>query len=451
MTEKNYYSLRLLGTNAFHAKGDVLKTTNKTLNIGETAECEIRYEAGAYEPECYATIVENDEGDGWRLIRRSPHVRAQIAGMGDIGYVHQLADGDVISFEGQPMELEFHIHHDSNYGSTGIVIEQHTNKRQTYGIAAVALLAIAGMLFFWQWNVRQSDIRYEDLSEFLSSVYITRVDSIQWIEVSGDDTTQVRPTMRTDAGGAAGTAFLTTDGKLVTARHCIEYWIGDEIDLTSKVKDMSDDDIHKWAILVEKFMEEREDEEVKQQLRVFFSVYNEQMQDEPLFCFSSTDSCVHINRYHDEVLTIADFSEDYSWRTVRPYYNELEMELGDIAYIDIGIKGTIEMADSATISQLNQSSPIAALGFPGNAASKKITFAAGTISENRTDTVNRLNPDLRFDANISHGFSGGPVFVKTASHRIVAAGVVSKIDGTYKKAVPITEVEEMEKRKEEEE
>ena len=53
MNEKTYYSLRLLGSNAFHSKDDVLKTTNQVLNIGETADCEIRYEQGQYEPERY--------------------------------------------------------------------------------------------------------------------------------------------------------------------------------------------------------------------------------------------------------------------------------------------------------------------------------------------------------------------------------------------------------------
>ena len=63
MIEKNYYSLRLVGTNAFHEDGDVLKTTNKVLHIGETADCGIKFESGKYEPERYASIVENEDGE----------------------------------------------------------------------------------------------------------------------------------------------------------------------------------------------------------------------------------------------------------------------------------------------------------------------------------------------------------------------------------------------------
>ena len=255
-----------------------------------------------------------------------------------------------------------------------------------------------------------------------------------------------------DSEGIAGTAFLTSDSKLITARHCIEYWIGEDIDLTTKVKSLADDNIVKWAILSEKFMQERESEDVSQLLRVFFSVYEEQMPDEPVLSFSSTDENVHINRYHDGILQLADFSDDYYWRSVRPYFSDLEMELGDIVYIDVDMAGSIVMADSVAIAGLNQSSDVAVLGYPNNSSGKKATFAMGSVKENRADTLHRVNPDIQFDANITHGFSGGPVFIR-ANNKIVVAGVVSKIDtdnGIYKKAVPVTEIDYMIRKKKEE-
>ena len=451
MNEKNYYSLRLLGSNAFHAKGDVLKTTNKVLNIGETSDCEIRYEANQYEPERYATIVENRDGKSWRLIQRSEYVSAKIAGSGGFGFVHQLKDGDVISFDGQDLELEFHTHFDSNYGKNGIVVEQHSNKRLIRGIigAIVALfIVILGLAYFMRQEEKTPAIRYDQLQDYYSSVYIIRVDSVQWIEVTEGDTSLVRPTKIMDSGGAVGTAFLTKDMKLITARHCIEYWIGNDIDLTTKVKNLPDDDIVKWAILSEKFMQERENEDVSQQLRVFFSIYDEYMPEEPIFGFSSTDSNVHINRYHDGIFRLADFSDDYYWRSVRPYFSDLEMELGDIAYMDVNIAGKIELADSASIAQLNQSSEVAVLGYPNNASGRKISFESGSIKENRTDTLHRTHPDLLLKATLFPGYSGGPVFIKT-NDKIVVAGVVSKVDadnGVLKKAVPITEIGYMMKR-----
>lgn len=449
MNERRYYSLRFLGSNAYHSKNDVLRTTNKVLNIGETADCEIRFESGQYEPERYATIVENEDGESWRLIQRSEHVRAQIAGMGGFGYVHQLHDGDVITFDGQKVELEFHTHFDSNYGKAGILIEQHTNKWMLYGILAtcVAVLFIMSLVFY---NQRSKDIEYEDLNDFLSSIFIIRVDSVQWIEVIGNDTTLVQPTLTMDGGGTAGTAFLTTDGKLITARHCIEYWIGEDFDLTTNVKSLKDNDVRKWAILTEKFAQEKESQDTIQLLRVYFSICGDQLPDDPVYRFTSIDKNVHFSS-KDTILQIADFNEDYYWRTVRPYFSNQEMELGDIVYIDVDSKGNIELADSATISQLNQSSSIAVLGYPNNASGKKTTFESGKIKENRSDTLRRVSPNLIFDANITHGFSGGPVFVR-ANDKIVVVGVVSKIDtdnGIYKKAVPVSEINYMIKREKE--
>lgn len=447
MTEKKYYSLRFLGTNAFHQKGYVLKTTNKVLNIGETADCEIRFEAGPFEPELYASIVENEDGGSWRLIQRSQYVKTQIAGSGGIGYLQQLKDGDVISFDGQNMELEFHIHHDSNYSKSGIIIEQHSSKQLLYGIGA-AIIAILFTLLYIILGTHSDEIKNEDLKAFYSSIYITRVDSVQWIQIKGSDTTLVRPTKVMETSSPIGTAFLTTDGKLITARHCIEYWIGENIDLTEEVENMWDDDIKRWAILSETFIQEREKEDESQLLRVYFSVYNPQKPDEPAFCFCSTDPNVHINRYHDGILQLADFYHDYYWRTVRPYYSDLETELGDIVYIDVPKKGSIEMADSTTIAQLNQSSGIAILGHPNNSSGRKTTYAPGRITEDRCDSLKRVSPNLKFDANITYGFSGGPVFIR-ANGKIVVAGVVSKIDTDNdidKKAVPITEIRFMEEK-----
>lgn len=453
MNEKNYYSLRLLGSNAYHAKGDVLKTTNKVLNIGETADCEIRFESGQYEPERYATIVENEDGKSWRLIQRSEHVNAQIAGFGGFGFVHQLKDGDVISFDGQDLELEFHVHNDSNYGKSGVVIEQHPAKFSIMAVTAIAIATLAlltAVSYFFFYG--SDEIKYNDLKKYLSSIYITRVDSVHWIQIKGEDTTLLHHTLVMEGNAPVGTAFLTTDGKLITARHCIEYWIGDDIDLTMKVESLEDNDIKKWAILSEKFMQERETEDIVQCLRVFFSIYRDDQTDTPIYKFSSTDAVVHINRSRDGIMQIVDYNEDYYWRTVRPFFNNQEMELDDIAYMDVDKKGNIELADSVTVAQLTQSSPIAVLGYPNIASGKKATFEAGYIRENRTDTLRQVSPDLIFKATISKGFSGGPVFVRNAKNMIVVAGVVSKIDtdnNIFKKAVPITEIRNFEQHQEE--
>ncbi len=453
MIEKNYYSLRISGSNAFHAKDDVLKTTNKVLHIGETADCGIRFESGEYEPERYASIVENEDGKSWRLIQRSQHVKAEIAGSGGFGYVHQLKDGDVIAFEGQDMELEFHTHHDGCYGKEGfiiehIVIEQPRSKKPLlFGFIAAVL--IMGLLGFALYNYWPRDIRYKDIKDFEKSVFLVRVDSVQWIAVSRGDTTLIKPTAVMEGCAPVGTAFLTKNGKLITARHCIEYWISEDVDDMPKTRELND--VKKWAIFSETFNYLKEESvDSVQMLRVFFSICAPGENGREIFSFRSTDPCVHINRSRDGRLEFGDYDNIYYWRSIQPSPYDLERELGDIVCIDVDTIGTIELADTTMIAELNQSSSIGILGLPGNLAERNIKHALGHIMENRSDSIG-VNPDIQFDANITHGFSGGPVFIKVKDG-LVVAGVVSKIDtenGIYKKAVPVTEIDYMLKKEKE--
>lgn len=456
MNEKNYYSLLFHGSNAFHQQGDLLKTTNKVLHLGETADCGVRFDSGEFEPERYASIVENEDGKSWRLIQRSEHVITKIAGSGAFGYVHQLKDGDVITFEGQDMELEFHTHYDSSYGKEGfviehVIIEQTKSKKDLLPVLIVAMFVL-GLLGFALYSLWTRDIRYNDIKNFEESIFLVRVDSVQWIAISKGDTTLVEPTANVEGYAPVGTAFLTKDGKLITARHCIEYWIGEDVDEMPKTREIND--VRKWAIFAETFNYIKQGgEDSIQMLRVFFSIYKPGKNGEKLFSFRSTDPCVHINHCRDGHLEFGDYDNVYYWRSIHPSPYDLERELGDIVCIDVDTTGTIELADTTMIAALNQSSSIGIFGLPGNLAERNIKHALGHIMENRNDTTVTPNPDIQFDANITHGFSGGPVFIKAGSSgKIVVAGVVSKFDtdnGIYKKAVPVTEIEYMLKREKE--
>ena len=353
----------------------------------------------------------------------------------------------VICFDGQDLELEFHVHHDCNYGSTAVVIEQHKSTRLLYGIVSAAVLAMVGLVFLLNYGEKGNELKYEDLKKFESSVYIIKVDSVQWLNIIDGDTTLIHPTKVLNNEIPIGTAFLTNDGKLITARHCVEYWIGDKIDLNTEVDTLDDDDIIKWAILTETHMYQREDEgeDAEQRIRVFCSVYDKNAPSEPKFTFSSTNANVHINTENDDIVELIDYDSNYYWRTVRPYFVDRSMELGDIIYVDVPEKGNIVLADSNTLKKIDPSTKVAILGFGANSSLKnEIIPAEGTMKM----TVNNYHLDrsLVFEANITHGHSGGPVFIQDGSD-IVVVGVVSKVDtesdGTLKMAVPITEITNM--------
>lgn len=245
-----YYSIRFIEGNAFHNKNDVLNTSDKTLNIGEYADCPIRYEVSdGYEPEYYASIIKNEDGEGWRIVRRSQFVEVEIAGNGGFGYVHQLKDGDIISFGDGKMSLQFNLHQEGDYAESGIKIVHQSNHKLLYAIAAIVVIVAAGVIYLLNDRWNQSDL-HQDVKAYSSSVYLIMADSVQLVKLYDGKEELIRETKDLAYTGKReiGTAFLTTDRKLVTARHCIEFWLNTKISRIHHVAELEDDDIIKWVI-----------------------------------------------------------------------------------------------------------------------------------------------------------------------------------------------------------
>ena len=450
MNEKKwYFSLKCKGENAFHRNGELLNFTERTVNIGDSVDCDVRYESGDLQPDYYASIIRNDDGQSWRIVKRSSQVDVCILGKGSIGYASQLTDGDMIQIEGQPLSLAFHTHHDANYeGNTG-------NRRRMVGVTLGIACIVAAAVWMLASSHNQDIISEKDVESYEESVYMVKVDSVQHLLLAPDGETKQHNTKILSDEASTGTAFLTTDGRMVTARHCVEYWIGTHVKLTQKRNQLAEDDIIRWAIETETFNQSHTADSVMQ-LRVFFSFYN--FMGEKMESFSSADPRVHINTKHDAVFLMADFNEDNYWRTIRPYFNNHEMELGDILWID-GFKqtGAVALASSDDLAELRNGSRLMVCGYPmTGAGNNRMAITDGVIrqlsdqretSEERPASAREMKENLLFESNINHGFSGGPVFMKT-SNGIVAVGVVSRVDsisgGVYKSAVPVTEIDKKE-------
>lgn len=439
--------------NVFHAKDDVLNTSEKVMNIGEYPDCPIRYETSdGYEPEYYATIIKNEDSEGWRIVKRSQFIDVEIAGNGGFGYVHQLKDGDIIGFGDGKMALQFNLHQDGDYSDTGIKIVHQSNHRLLYAMVALICVVAAGVgyLLYDRWN--QSDL-HQDAKVYSSSVYIIMADSVQLIKVYNGKEELIRDTKDLAYTGEreVGTAFLTVDGKLVTARHCIEFWLNKKIGKITNVANLGNDDVIKWAIEASTYMYCRDEQnDTVIALKTFCSVYHPDSLDSPLFVFHSIDPRVHINCAHDKYDPIPDYSGNYYWRSIIPRSNDREAELGDIAYIDVDEVGTIELADSTQISTIGEGTPIVFLGFPQNGiGDRTLMYEDGKIT--REVAKDGINQNLYAKGEINPGFSGGPVMARI-DNRIVAIGITSRVDsisnGVYKWVVPVSEIAEMNKREE---
>lgn len=437
--KKHYISLTIKGGNYYHKSGETLNFTERLVNIGETADCDVRYEAGELQPDYFATIIQNEDGKSWRIVKRSQYIDIYIAGKGAIGYAHLLTDGDIILFGNCPMTLCFHTHYDGQYNKKDSKAKQ---KLWTF-IAGSILLAVVFTSLFIQ---TKDAISEQEVLPLETSIYLVKVDSVkQVLMVHGLENYAKRSKVFV-GDGPAGTAFLTTDGKLVTARHCVEYWISKNIDLTTKMENMSDDDVAKWAIEAETFNQHHpQDADSVWRLKVWFTFFN--YLGEKKYSFASTDTRVHINTENDGLFLLADFRNEYFWRSIRPYFENRKMELGDILWIDgIEEEGKIALATTEEISAVQRGTELMICGYPmTGTGDKRMIAASGTI---------KSEPDIKsenlfFESNINHGFSGGPVLMKSKSS-IVAIGVVSRVDsvsnGLFKWAVPVTEMENEKRR-----
>lgn len=429
--KKHYISLSFKGGNVYHQNGKQLKLAERIVTIGETADCDVRYETDGLQPEYYASIIQNEDEKSWRIVKRSPYVDIQIVGKGTIGFAHTLNDGDIIQISSQPMSLTFHEHYDDRFD----VDEQQ--RLWPWAIAGLLSLIALVALGFSIGN-EQDSISTKDVEPLEGSVCLLKVDSVRQILITNDKEELLYPTKILGSKAPTGTAFLTTDGQLITARHCVEYWIGANLELTTKVAELKEDDIVRWAIETETFNQIHEIDSVMQ-LRVFFSIYD--FMGNKKYSFESTDRQVHINTDKDGVFLLADFNKEYYWRSVRPYFTDRQMALGDILWIDnIPEKGKIHLAGAKELEHVKNGTKLMICGYPTTGiGDKRMSFTEGTIRFRTSAT----NENLFFESNINHGFSGGPVLMKSGS-TIVAVGVVSRVDsissGLFKWAVPVSEV-----------
>lgn len=429
--KKHYISIKFKGGNTYHQNGKCLKLTDKIINVGETPDCDIRYDSNGLQPEYYASIIQNEDGKSWRIIKRSQHIEISIDGKGEIGYAHQLVDGDLIHFSDQQLGLCFHTHYDNRYDK-----EKQHNVWQWTVTGLVGLLTLVTIVFYI--GNSQDIICVNDMESLEESIYYLEVDSLRRILTINGEEIPIPPTKVLEGEAPTGTAFLTTDGRLITARHCVEYWIGTDFSLTTQVSDLNKDDVIRWGIETETFNQLQEGDSLKH-IQVFFSVYD--FLGNKKLSSNSTDKHIHMNKDKDGVFLLADFSQNYYWRTIRPYYTDRQMELGDILWVDsFPEHGKITIANEKQLEKIKNGTKLMICGYPmTGVGDKRMTSTEGVIRRNASIE----GENLFYEANINHGFSGGPILTKIGND-IVAIGVVSRVDsvssGLYKWGVPVSEM-----------
>ena len=450
MSEK-YYSLRFEHNDVFHKTGDRIFNADNTLYIGQTEACDIRIgNESQYEDAVIAVIEKRPDDKGWKLISVSPYKEHEVRVNGTpINKLHFLSNGDRIAFAGQRQELTFNIREDGMYTSTGIVAMGRRSNRSVIAWLAVVSIALV-FLALRQLSIAPMSERMIESAK--QSVFQIKVDSVQLMAHYGDSTVVCRTASLKDE---YGTAFLTTDGSLVTARHCIEPWLnlpnGTQLDTSCPSTPLH----IKMALeaVTRNVIAECKGDSTRWEMVSYCSLRKPEVDDSVLLRVTSTEFIINDSR--DHIMEFGDFGHQYFWRSIKVRPHRTDMMLGDIAFLphaatSLHRSGTIRMATKEEVTRLCQKTnrELIIVGRMSNSTdSKQLQSPNGHLllqikESNCSDGY--PNIVIAHNGNISHGFSGGPVMTRSGLFRWCVIGVVSVTDpnnDNWYYSVPISEIE----------
>jgi hypothetical protein len=245
----------------------------------------------------------------------------------------------------------------------------------------------------------------------------------------------------------SGTAFITDDSLLVTARHCVEPWLNvDSIPAdSSKIESLP----VKWALMAETRNQEEIDSIEWMVVSRLSVVIPDSTGSFIIEKFSSTD--FNIEKSRDHVIEYGDFDHLYFWRSIAALPRRTDMMLDDFAFLRLPAhlashaEGAIHLASKEEILQLEKRKPVTILGFPESGVGAA-DFESSTDELRHLPTQDSLGfPDgvLHHNGEIAHGYSGGPVLVRNGNE-CYAVGIISVHDRLNKNrtlSVPVSEVE----------
>lgn len=394
----------------FHGAGD------RTAVIGSMEGCDFRLPdaSSAFCP-VVAKIKPDTDGRGWHIIRCSPTVAVFVNGE-PIRRVCYLTDGDVIETGGN--RFRFNELREANERHSVIRIEHRSSPLTK--LLAILVLAIAAVGAFLIYDYNRERITGSMAEEIASSMFMTRVDSIQLVDVASGKVLEsfVYETP------PVGSAFLTTDSLLVTARHCLQPWLNavNPVDF-GRLPTLSEWPIAR-ALAVETANQISGTDSLR--LRSFITLTDENGHQTAV----SSDRFT-LNTSDDDIVELGDYSTPLYWRSISHRYRRCDMMLGDIAATRFNRAGSIALADSADLRRLlREGKRLTFFGYP-------VTGVNGARLEHCSDELRLPLSDLTeqpgrlmllsHEGGLTPGYSGGPVIVRDR-FGFRAVGIVSVVD-----------------------
>ena len=437
-----YYRLTYRTRTTKYRVGDSLLCGQRPLDIGQTPTCEaLLPESEQYEPQVFASIMPLSDNKGWCLVRRTDCFSITVDGV-ELETSTMLRDGAHIrcSDFGSEAHAEvcftFNIRNDGGYDRHGEgVVRPGATVRWLTPVLAVVGVVLAVLL------LRPLGLRQVNLDRYDASIYHIAVDSVYLVKdtLIEDHWQEVIVEAAALTECPSATCFLTDDGYFVTARHCIEPWIGEESQECVSSHNMPP------ALLLSAKAETSNRTDTTAHWRVWAHCIVSR--DSQHYEYRSTD--FHMNKSRDLMLPMGTRSNPLWVRSVVPVWGRRDMELGDFAYVKSpGLQGRLTLADSGFLSRFDRQAgrEVAILGYPvkDNDDGDAVTHNFGNSQHVTSDDLgSRQQGCIQMSAHINPGNSGGPVLARVGSSTKVI-GIVSKADmhasqGTFW-VVPVTEV-----------
>lgn len=438
--EITYYTLRYERTDSLHKRGDSLVVPTGELRIGQQDTCGVKFPNNTdYEDEQYAIIRPTRNEGEWPLVPTSEFVKTFVNGM-PIALVHYLNDDDRITFDCEDQELLFRVHRDSKFDpAKGIQVVAAPVSRKLI----VFLILLPLVLFAWLWvnNEQAKNVEKERiamLATLHSSVLQICVDSVLYVEVTSNGEKVIREYSYQSAEGHVvnGTAFLTSDSRIVTARHCVQPWLNDaaiyEADSPEDLQSLPT----RWAMEAETWNQTQESDTIYKVVAIC-NLYRGQNGTEVFGrAYKSTEFEVDSTR--DIIVEKGDFWHQYFWRSVKETPSNKDVMLGDVAWAKCDSIGGITLAsDDQLTESLTAMQQLYFMGYPDYQTTQGFNTTEGKMQKDYVE-----GGMIVHGGDLIHGYSGAPAIV-TDGKRALAVGVVSRIDangGGVAYSVPVSQL-----------
>jgi len=417
---KTYYTLRYCRSEESHKAGEKIAAATETVRIGQQEDCDIRFANNTdFADETFAIISPRVDKKGWKLIACSEHVRTTVNGT-PLKIIHYLSDGDHISFDGYRQELLFNTHSDTAYiPSNGIVhINAPMSRKLVCALIMIPVLFLGAWIAYSVHTNNQDKLRAKTLDKAKSSIYMLSVNTVYFERIVSGDTTCI-DSFSYEGNGIVGTAFLTKDSLIVTARHCIEPWLNDAEILGVDTPNQIHSKPTLWALLAETYNQTHSCDTTYRVVSEF-SLYSGDKGEQLVARYRSNQFVYDDSR--DDIIEKGDFSHEYYWRSIRRRHARKDMMLGDVATIKTNKASDIILADSTDMVKfVTERQRLDFIGYPsyGKEEQDVMENAHGEVRHwSNTDEM------IAHNGMLVHGYSGSPALIVVGSN-IYAVGVVS--------------------------